>query len=94
MLLCGEDLKGDLKIKYGKFGFWEHYWLEYTLKDKVYFIDLTLQQFVSSAPRLAISEAKETERGYYAEFCDGTPIQEYVDGKRAEIFYTNPYFVD
>ena len=50
-----------MKIYYGKFGFYEHYWIGYTFKDEEYFIDLTLRQFVNEAPKLSITKAENKE---------------------------------
>ena len=91
MMLSDAKLKGDMKIYYGKFGFWEHYWLGYTLDNQEYFIDLTLQQFNENAPKIAISKASnERVSGSYSYLSDGEPIQEYLERQEAFKFYTNP----
>lgn len=92
MLLHKKKLKGELKIISGSFGFWEHYWLQYTYKGVQYFIDLTLQQFVKDSPKCAISlGTPEVDNGYrnfyYIE------VEEYLQNKRAFEFYTNPHII-
>jgi hypothetical protein len=94
MLLSGVDLKGELRLISGNYGFWEHYWMEYTLDDIVYYIDLTLQQFDPTSPKLAISIRKDVPSGYNREFdVDGTSIEEYLEDKRAFKFYVDPKYV-
>jgi len=91
MMLSDKELKGDMKIYYGKFGFWGHYWLGYTINGEEYFIDLTLQQFNQNAPKLAISKASnERVSGNYSSLSDGEPIKNYLERQRAFMFYTNP----
>lgn len=92
MLLHGKKLKGDLRIVCGNFGFWEHYWLKYTLDGETYYLDLTLQQFLPEAPKFSISRAIDDRAGYNAEFdTDGETIEDYVERKMAFDFYTNPH---
>ena len=92
MILHGKKLKGELKVIYGKFGFHEHYWLEYTYEKEKYYIDLTLQQFSSDAPRLAISKAdNERVNGSYSTISAGQSIKNYIKEKRGFMFYTNPH---
>ena len=91
MMLSDKELKGDMKIYYGKFGFWEHYWLGYTFNGQEYFIDLTLQQFNQNSPKLAVSKASnERVSGSYSSLSDGEPIKDYLERQRAFMFYTNP----
>ena len=91
MMLSDKQLKGDMKIYYGKFVFWEHYWLGYTFNGQEYFIDLTLQQFNENAPKLAISKAiNERVSGSYSSLSEGEPIKDYLERQRAFMFYTNP----
>jgi hypothetical protein len=91
MMLHDTTLQGEMKIHYGKFGFWEHYWLGYTFEGQEYFIDLTLRQFNQNAPKLAISKAiNERVAGCYSSLSEGTSIEEYIQSKRAFEFYTNP----
>lgn len=91
MMLAGKKLQGDLKIYYGKFGFWEHYWLGYIFNGEEYFIDLTLQQFNPNAPKIAISKAmNERVGGSYSSLSEGEPIKEYMERQKAFMFYTNP----
>lgn len=92
MLLHEKKLKGKLVIYYGKFGFWEHYWLGYTIDGEEYFIDLTLKQFISNAPKLAVTKAvNERVAGSYSYLSEGTPIAEYIEEKEAFRFYINPH---
>lgn len=91
MMFYKKKLKGELKIYYGKLGFWEHYWVGYFVNGKEYFIDLTLKQFIKDAPELSISEARnERVPGQYSYLSEGTPLSEYVEGQRAFEFYHNP----
>jgi hypothetical protein len=95
MLLDGAELKGDLRIVGGNFGFWEHYWLRYVLDDVTYIIDLTLQQFINTAPKLAICIEHTNKHGYTNDYDqEGTPISQYAKDKRAFQFYTNPKNVE
>ncbi len=63
--ICGKlkekSLKGDMKVCYGKFGFWEHYWISYTYEGREYFLDLTLAQFRKDAPRFAVTFAENSQ---------------------------------
>lgn len=84
--------KGEVKLVYGKFGFWGHWWVEYTYNGKTYILDLTLKQFVKDAPKLAITEASYDKSGYFKDIhCDysQTPA-EYCKEKRAFQFYAIP----
>lgn len=54
-------LKGELYVCYGKFGFWEHYWIGYKLNGVEYFLDLTLAQFRKDAPRFSVVVGKDAE---------------------------------
>lgn len=94
MLLYDIELPGDMYVYYGKFGMFEHYWICYKVDGEEYFIDLTLNQFVS-CPRLAITKSmNERVSGGYSYLSDdddkGITIREYVDSKRGFEFYTNP----
>ena len=89
MLLHGTKLKGELKIIAGSFGFWEHYWLSYKLDGIEYFVDLTLQQFVSDSPKCSVSISKgEVDNGYRSFYY--MEIEDYLKEKKAFDFYTNP----
>ena len=91
MFLYKKKLKGDLRIIYGKYGFWEHYWLKYTLNGKAYYLDLTLQQFIPESPKFAISQAKQNAYGYNSNYeNEGETIKDYVERKRAFQFYEDP----
>jgi hypothetical protein len=91
MLLHGKELEGDLRVVCGSFGFWGHYWMEYTLGDNVYYIDLTLRQFVDEAPKLAISLKSESPTGYNRNFdSEGTSLDDYILSTEAFRFYVNP----
>src|ERR1044071_6101431 len=41
MMFYKRKLKGELKVYYGRFGFFEHYWIGYEVNGEEYFIDLT-----------------------------------------------------
>ena len=91
MLLYHKELKGDMRIYSGYFGFWEHYWIGYVIDGVEYFIDLTLKQFISDAPKLAISKRSNTKKGYsFYENIIPTPIKKYVESKKAFDFHYNP----
>lgn len=91
MMLSEVELKGDLKIYYGNFGFCGHYWLGYTFNDEMYFIDLTLQQFNPNAPKIAITKPSNARIfGNYSWLSEGEPIKDYLERQRAFMFYTNP----
>lgn len=84
------------KLIPGNYGFWEHYWMEYTHEGKTYIIDLTLQQFQKDAPKLAIIERKYEENGYRVceEVDYGQTIKGYCEEKRAFMFYSHPKVVE
>lgn len=86
------DLKGELRIVCGNFGFWEHYWMEYTLNGIVYFIDLTLRQFIPDAPKVAITKATNDKCGYYVhDYVDySQSVEEYCKEKKAFMHYKHP----
>lgn len=91
MLFHDKKLKGELKIYYGKFGFWEHYWIGYLIDGQEYFIDLTLKQFIEDAPELAITKAtNERVSGSYSYLSDGETLKEYIEQQRAFQFYCDP----
>ena len=91
MMLSDKELEGDMKVYYGEFNFMGHFWIGYLYKGQEYFIDLTLKQFKSNAPKLAISKyMNEKIRGSYSFSCDGQPIKEYLKETDAFKFYTNP----
>ena len=88
--------ENNFKLVWGKYGFWEHYWMEYTQNGKVYILDLTLKQFVPDAPELAITERKYQPDGY--NVCNvvdyGVTLKEYCDDKKAFMFYSHPMKYD
>jgi hypothetical protein len=88
MLLRDDPISRDLSIYYGKFGtIYEHYWLGLGNL----FIDLTLQQFDHSAPRLAITTShNERVEGRYSYLSEPTAVHEYLSENRALEFYTDP----
>lgn len=95
MMLHDKELEGEMKIYYGKFGFFEHYWVGYTFRGEEYFIDLTLMQFVDDAPKLSITKAENKRvSGGYSYIDDGDvayeTIHDYIKRQRAFMFYTNP----
>ena len=93
MLLHKKKLKGKLEIVYGKFGFWEHWWMQYTLKGEKYFIDLTLQQFIPDAPKLSVLKAvnKRVSGCYsYLDYGDHLKPKDYLEEKQALIYYDDP----
>lgn len=91
MMLHDKNLKGELTIISGNYGWWEHYWLKYTVNGVEYYLDLTLQQFIEDAPKLSITEAKQNPKGYnYDEEFPGECIKEYVNRKMGFDFYANP----
>ena len=87
-----KNLAGEMRLVCGNFGFYEHWWVEYAINDKVYIIDLTLQQFVPEAPELSITEASYHKTGYYKdEHCDySQSIKEYCLEKGAFKYYPIP----
>ncbi len=92
MILDGVKLQNEPLIYYGRFGeYWEHYWIGYTFNNQEYFIDLTLQQFIPSVPKLAITKAVHKEKSrYYSHYSEGTPINQYLKDRKGFDFYTNP----
>lgn len=93
MMLYNANLKGALRVCAGSFQNWVHFWLIYEVDDKKYFIDLTLKQFIPTAPKLSIIEMENEYEGYHF-YDDGTPlptIQEYAKAVKAFEFYTNPH---
>lgn len=91
MLLYDKQLEGELKVVCGNYGWWEHYWMKYTVNGVTYFIDLTLKQFISEAPKLSISFEVEDEKGYTSKFDPtGQDYKKYVDEKMGFEFYNNP----
>ena len=86
----------NFKIVCGNYGFWEHYWMEYTHNGKVYILDLTLKQFQPEAPKLAILERKYQDNGYRvcSEVDYGQTVKGYCDEKRAFMFYPYPKQVE
>lgn len=89
MMLNGQKLQNEPLIYYGKFGFFEHFWIGYVFNREEYFIDLTLQQFRKDAPKFSVIKALN-EKGSYTFLSDGYPINEYLKDKEAFRFYTNP----
>lgn len=91
MLLSDRQLDGDMKVYYGKFGFWEHFWIGYKYKNQEYYIDLTLQQFISDAPKLAITKAhNERVSGSYSYLSEGELIKDYLERQNAFLYHVNP----
>ena len=104
MLLHKKQLESEPTIYSGNFGFWDHYWIGYFWKSQEYFIDLTLQQFVPDAPKLAISKPvskgineetpyEETAYRWYEDIKRET-ISEYIERQRAFHHFVNPIDVD
>lgn len=93
MLFHGKNLDGDLKIYYGEYGFWEHFWMGYNYKGNIYFIDLTLMQFEDDAPKLSITKLDENGKNGSYEWDDEyiIDVDEYVKSKDAFEFYVNPH---
>lgn len=86
-------LKGELLVIDGNFtNNKSHFWMEYTIDDKTYIIDITLQQFIPTAPRLSIIEAVYSENGYIKDrYCDYSyTVKAYCDYKRAFMYYQHP----
>ena len=91
MLLYNQELKGELTIICGNYGWWEHYWMKYKLNGITYYLDLTLMQFVEEAPKFAITLEHQNPKGYNSKYdMDGQDFRKYVDEKRGFDFYTNP----
>lgn len=90
MLFHDKNLKGTLRIYNGNFGFWSHFWMGYTYEGVEYFIDLTLAQFVESAPKLSISVADNDEKGYCYDEEYIKYINQYLKEKKAFDYYKNP----
>jgi hypothetical protein len=57
----GAKLKGKLSVYYGKFGFWEHYWIGYEIDGVEYYVDLTLAQFRRESPKLSVMVGEESK---------------------------------
>jgi hypothetical protein len=80
-----KKLKGKLKICYGEFGCYEHYWMSYKLEGVEYFIDLTLAQFSPKAKRLAITKASDAVHPTtYNEF-EYISINDYMKYRRRDL---------
>lgn len=90
MLLYNKPLQGEMKIYYGKFSFFEHYWIGYKFNGHEYFIDLTLKQFIDDAPELSIIEPHNYLVSGYSYKSEGEPIKEYIKRQQAFKFYHNP----
>ncbi len=91
MMFHDKELKGDMKIYYGNFGFWEHYWIGYLVDGAEYFIDLTLKQFCRHAPKLSITKASnESVAGSYSYLSEGESLKDYVIRQKAFMLYANP----
>jgi len=94
MMLHGKELESEPIIYSGNFGFWEHYWIGYIWKGQEYFVDLTLQQFVPTSPKLAISKSINEETTYrWYEDIEMETISDYVERQRAFKFYLDPKLV-
>lgn len=95
MLLYDMQLEGELRVICGQYGFWGHYWMEYTIGDNVYFIDITLKQFVPQAPKISITEKHNDPRGYNVMFeGEGEEYRTYVDRVMGFEYYENPTLID
>lgn len=92
MLLYRANLEGVLKVHYGSFGFWEHYWMSYKFQGQLYFIDPTLMQFLPNVPKIAVSLANDFKdvNGYNSLDLEGTSITNFIEKHKAFKFYTNP----
>lgn len=79
--ICGKlmnmKLQGEMFVCYGKFGFWEHYWISYAYKGREYFLDLTLAQFVKDAPRFAVTLAENSQGDTIYNDYDKIPVAEF-----------------
>ena len=82
--LINKNLKGDMQVCYGKFGFWEHYWISYTLEGIEYYLDLTLAQFVNDAPRFAVTLAEDSQADTTYNDVYKTPMKEYFDSQKRD----------
>ncbi len=91
MLLNDEKLKGKLFVCNGNFKSWGHFWMLYIYEGKEYILDLTLQQFLSDSPKLAVSISKHDELAYNQEFMEKIPFKEYLEDREAFKFYHNPH---
>jgi len=89
MMLSNMELESTPMLYYGNFGFWEHYWIGYIWKGQEYFVDLTLSQFIKTAPKLAVSKAINELDGYSFDFPPDS-IFDFIKEKRAFEFYINP----
>lgn len=91
MMNYGRKLKGQLLIHCGNFGFWGHYWMGYRIDGVEYYIDLTLQQFIKTAPKLAVSKAFLHKNGYNKISIGGEAISTYIKRQKAFRYYINPH---
>jgi len=89
MILFNMKLQSTPTIYFGNFGFWEHFWIGYFWKGQEYFIDLTLVQFLKTAPKLAVSKAINELDGYSHNYPPES-IFDYIKRKRAFEHYINP----
>lgn len=92
MLFKDKDIKGNLKIYSGNYGFFDHYWIGYVYNNKEYFIDLTLRQFEKDAPELSIIQKPEKSimNSYSWEEEYVMNYEDYLNNRKAFEFYTNP----
>lgn len=88
-LLEKKKLKGELKICYGEFSCWEHYWMSYTYKGVEYFVDLTLAQFVPMADRLSITRADEAQHATAYNNFEYISIEEFLKYRRRDLELIN-----
>lgn len=91
MMLHSKKLQSEPVVYYGKFGFWEHFWIGYTFNGQEYFLDFTLQQFVEDAPRFAVIKPINYHNVYnFIDDGEHETISQYLDRQRAFMFYRNP----
>lgn len=88
-LLENKKLKGELKICYGEFSCWEHYWISYKLKGVEYFIDLTLAQFIPLADSLSITKAEEAQHTTTYNNFEYISVEEFLSYRRRELDLIN-----
>jgi len=86
-----------MRMYYGRFGGWEHYWASYiNHSDEEYFVDLTLRQFIDDAPELAIVKAhNERKPGRYSYLSPPDKLKDYIDSYEDTLFkiYSSPMHI-